>query len=60
MNIKHKLQIVQNSIRSISQHNDEDATVVKAALDHIINFIDQEKIMIDAAIQVKITNTLLD
>lgn len=58
MNIKRKLEITHRDIKSISEHYDEDAEVVKAALDSLITFCQYEKSIIDEAIKAKIIETL--
>lgn len=58
MNIKRKLEIVHNAIRSVSEHTDEDADIVKAALDSIVSFCNSEKAEIDKDIQARIAETL--
>lgn len=49
MDLKKKLEIVGTAIRSISTHSDEDASVVKAALDQIVAMVQVEKTEIDGA-----------
>jgi hypothetical protein len=39
MDIKRKLQIVEQSVKSISTHDDADSVVVLAALDRIVEMV---------------------
>ncbi len=58
MDIKRKLEIVEQSIKSISTHRDEDSTVVKAALDRIVRIAEDAKQAIDAEVASRIEQTL--
>jgi hypothetical protein len=58
MDIKRKLEIVEQSIKSISTHRDEDSTVVKAALDRIARIAEDAKQAIDAEVASRIEQTL--
>lgn len=58
MDIKRKLEIVEQSIKSISTHRDEDSSVVKAALDRIAALAMNAKQDIDADVAARIEQTL--
>lgn len=58
MDIKRKLEIVEQSIKSISTHRDEDSSVVKAALDRIASIATDAKAAIDAEVAARIEQTL--
>jgi anti-sigma factor ChrR (cupin superfamily) len=58
MDIKRKLDIVEQSIVSISTHEDEDSKLREAALDHIIALAEREKKLIEEAVAARIEKTL--
>jgi hypothetical protein len=60
MDIKRKLEIVEQSIRSISTHEDEDAALRHAALDRVAAIVEREKAAVDAAVAERIEKTLKD
>ena len=43
MDLNRKLELVQASIRSISEHRDEDTAVRSAALDHVDQMVKDER-----------------
>jgi plasmid maintenance system antidote protein VapI len=54
MDIKRKLELAEQSIRSISTHEDEDAALRHAALDRIAAIVEREKKAIDADLAARI------
>lgn len=54
MNLKEKLTLVEKSIKSISEHRDEDAAVRNAALDKIAEIIEIERSGIATEVQARV------
>lgn len=54
MQIHDKLPYAKQHIRSISRHDDQDAAIRLAALDHLVKFIEAEKAAIHERVQAKI------
>lgn len=54
MNLNQKLPIAKRAIESISRHDDEDATVRKAFLASLVEFIAEEQAQIDQRVQARI------
>ena len=50
MDIKRKIEIVEQAVRSISQHSDEDAALLKAALGRVTEMVDAEVTALDARV----------
>ena len=47
MDLKRKLEIVATAVQSISQHSDEDAAVVQAALAKVERMVAAERAALD-------------
>lgn len=58
MNLGEKMPYARTSVRSISRHIDEDASVRKALLLNLIEFIQEESEWIDQEVQSKIDSAL--
>ena len=58
MNIKRKVEIAEQSLRSISQHDDEDMAVRVAALDRVAAFVGSEKAAMQARVDAKIAASI--
>lgn len=54
MDLKKKAQIAAQAIDSISRHDDEDAAVRHAVLDHVAAHIAAEKAAIDARLAARV------
>lgn len=60
MQIADKYAYAKQHIRSISRHDDQDAAVRIAALDHLVKFIEAEKAAIDERVRAKIAAQVSD
>lgn len=58
MNLQRKLQIVEQSVRSISTHEDADAAVRHAALDAIEEVVKAERDAINKRVQASVAAAL--
>jgi hypothetical protein len=58
MDLKRKIEICTQAIESISRHDDEDAAVVKAALDKVISVIELERAQLDAKVAARVAESL--
>lgn len=54
MHLTRKIEIAEQSVRSISTHDDLDAAVRHAALQRLAQFIDAERKAIDERIAAKV------
>lgn len=58
MKLNRKLEIVDQAVKSISQHTDEDAAVRAAALDRISEMVKWEKAKLDDEVKAGIDAAL--
>lgn len=58
MNLTRKIEIIERSITSLTRHDDEDAAVRHAALDHVIRIIEAERSAIEERVKARIAETL--
>lgn len=58
MKLNRKLEIVEQAIKSISTHTDDDAAVRSAALDRVIGMANREKESVDAEVKASIEAAL--
>lgn len=58
MDLKRKIEIVTEAVRSISTHSDEDAAVVTAALAKVSSIIDAERARLAAQVDEQIAAKL--
>jgi hypothetical protein len=54
MNIREKLVIASTAITSIAQHRDEEAAVIQAALDKVIETAQGAKLELQASIDAEV------
>jgi len=60
MNIGRKVQIAKTAITSITRHDDEDSTLLKAAIAELVSFLGSEESEIEARNQATILSELSD
>lgn len=58
MKLNRKLEIVEQAVKSISSHTDEDAAVRAAALDRVSALVQTEKAALDAEVKASIETAL--
>lgn len=58
MKLNRKLEIVEQAVKSITTHTDEDAAVRAAALDRVIDMAKAEKEALDAEVKAGIEAAL--
>lgn len=58
MDIRTKLDYLDQHVRSISRHDDEDATIIRAALNQAKANIDAELLALDARLAARVAETL--
>ena len=58
MKLNRKLEIVEQAVKSISTHTDEDAAVRAAALDRVIAMVKEQKLVLEAEVKAGIDAAL--